>query len=458
MRGHSVFLALVTAAMLVGPVQAPAQTRGLTIELKTSEARDAPVAEKVQLYASSQALVIGIDKYTNGWPRLSKAVEDARAVAAELESKGFNVTLKTDVSSSELKAAFEEFFITKGADPTARLFVWYAGHGYSEDDEGFLIPADAPLPEAGTQFRFKALPMRRFGEYVRLARSKHAYAVFDACFAGTIFTMQRSRPPAAITRATAKPVRQFLTSGDAGQKVSDDGTFRELFVRALRGEERADANGDGYVTATEMGLFLDDRVTNLTEARQTPRYGKLRDKDYDLGDFVFALAAPPPPQTTTPTSATAPPTGMTADMMFWQSMKDSTNSEDLQDYLDRFPNGQFTGLAKRRLATLTPPKKKSVLHTLNPLLVNLKSDGKGNRYVKLTVVLELVGEAQLAMLESRMPFLREDFIFHLSEQTEELFVGSESLIRLRKELLALANKNLGLGAVRSIAFKEFLVQ
>ncbi|MBL7205198.1 MAG: hypothetical protein ISS63_12855 [Desulfobacteraceae bacterium] len=60
--------------------------------------------------------------------------------------------------------------------------------------------------------------------------------------------------------------------------MSDDGRFRKLFIRAIRGEERADANNDGYLTGSELGLFLTDRLTNLTESRQTPRYGKLRDE------------------------------------------------------------------------------------------------------------------------------------------------------------------------------------
>ena len=32
-----------------------------------------------------------------------------------------------------------------------------------------------------------------------------------------------------------------MTSGDADQQVSDDGTFRRLFLRALAGETTADA-------------------------------------------------------------------------------------------------------------------------------------------------------------------------------------------------------------------------
>ena len=145
------------------------------------------------------------------------------------------------------------------------------------------------------------------------------------------------------------PVRQFLTSGDAGQEVSDDGTLRELFLRALRGEERADANGDRYVTATEIGLFLSDRVTNLTETRQTPRYGKLRDKDYDLGDFVFALAAPVVASRSTGMSSR----GADKETVFWQSIQDSTNPLDFEDYLAQFPKGSFVRLARRRADELS---------------------------------------------------------------------------------------------------------
>jgi hypothetical protein len=156
---------------------------------------------------------------------------------------------------------------------------------------------DAPSPGASGRFQLKLLSLRRIREYVRLAKAQHAFGVFDSCFSGTVFESARALPPVAVTRATTLPVHQFLTSGDAGQTVSDDGTFRELFLRALRGEERADANGDGYVTGSEMGLFLSDRVTNLTHSKQTPRYGKLRDKDWDRGDFVFQLASVAPKRT-----------------------------------------------------------------------------------------------------------------------------------------------------------------
>ena len=173
--------------------------------------------------------------------------------------------------------------------------LWFAGHGHTINGEGFLVPADAPAATEPT-FLVSTLPMRDFGSLVRLARSRHVLSIFDSCFSGTIFEGRSGVAPAAITKKTTKPVRQFITSGDAGQLVRDDGSFREYFLRALRGEEKADFNDDGYVTGEELGLFLNQRMAALTGAAQTPKAGKLHDVRYNQGDFVFALAAPPPPR------------------------------------------------------------------------------------------------------------------------------------------------------------------
>ena len=265
--------------------------RSIVVRLKASEAPNAPVVQTVNLYDASYALVIGIDDYTNGWPRLSNGVGDAKRVATALEKKGFSVTFLKNLKSRELKDAFEKFFVYKGADPDARLFAWFAGHGHTMDGEGYIVPADAPRPSKKGDFKYKSLSLRRFGELARQAESKHALAVFDSCFSGTVFSTGRAMPPPAVTRATTFPVREFISSGDANQQVSDDGRFRKLFIRALNGNEPADANNDGYLTGSELGMFLADRVSNLTKNAQTPRYGKLRDENYDRGDFVFLLAS-----------------------------------------------------------------------------------------------------------------------------------------------------------------------
>ena len=356
--------------MLAGTAPAIA----VTLEVRESTAAGAAVAETVELYSNSYALVIGIDAYTGGWPRLTNAVEDAGLIAAAMEARGFEVTLATDLDSVDLKRTFEEFFILKGEDPEARLFVWYAGHGHSEYGEGFLVPVDAPAAKAGAKFRLKALSLRRFGEYVRMAYAKHAYTIFDTCFAGTIFTGQRSGLPPAITRATTEPVRQFLTSGDVDQEVSDDGTFRRLFLEALDGKRGADANADGYLTATEIGLFLSDSMTNYTENRQTPRYGKLRDPSYDQGDFIFLLEPPAGEAEAQAAGEAAAPAAeapkvddKAMELAFWNSVKDSGDPAAFEAYLTQYPEGTFAPLARLKVAkpaetqtaALTPAEPKA---------------------------------------------------------------------------------------------------
>ncbi len=248
-------------------------------------------AQSLPFKDGSFALVIGIDDYGNGWPHLNNAIKDAEAVGKALEGQGFAVTLKTNLRSADLKQAIEDFIYERGQDADSRLVIWYAGHGHTIDGEAYLVPADAPAPNPDREFRRRALSMRDFGKYMREARSRHVLAIFDSCFSGSVFEITRSREESpAILQATNLPVREMISSGAAEQTVSDDGMFRRLFIDALDGQEPlADANRDGYITGSELGLFLTDKITSLTQNRQTPQFGKLRELGFDRGDFVFKV-------------------------------------------------------------------------------------------------------------------------------------------------------------------------
>ena len=347
------------AADIGGTPSAVAATpsSALYVDLRDKDSPDGQVIERWKLYNASKALIIGIDAYNNGWPRLSMAVRDAETVAAALQKRGFEVTLLKNVTGDELRTALRRFFAIDGADPNARLFVWFAGHGHTEGGEGFIVPVDAPAPGTA-EFRFSALHMADLAGLQRLAVSKHALTVFDSCFGGTVFSSQRSRPPQAITHAVTKPVRQFLTTGDADQTVSDDCTFRTLFLRAIDGEEGADINGDGYVTASELGFHMSDRMINLTRSAQTPRSGKLRDARFDRGDFVFQvkqtpinaeqLAALNKPKAATGAHEPAAVSAKTLELEFWNAIKDSGDAASYRAYLETFPTGTFAPLARLR--------------------------------------------------------------------------------------------------------------
>lgn len=64
---------ILTIALFINDAVA-APSRGISIQLRASEEAGAPVSDIVQLYEKSYALVIGINRYTAGWPRLSPSL------------------------------------------------------------------------------------------------------------------------------------------------------------------------------------------------------------------------------------------------------------------------------------------------------------------------------------------------------------------------------------------------
>ncbi|MCP4409703.1 MAG: SUMF1/EgtB/PvdO family nonheme iron enzyme, partial [Gammaproteobacteria bacterium] len=69
-------------------------------------------------------------------------------------------------------------------------------------------------------------------------------------------------------------------------------TFTPAFVDALR-EGKGDLNRDGYVTGTELGVYLAQEVPKYEQ--QSPQYGKIKEYRLAQGDFVFFLPGGPPP-------------------------------------------------------------------------------------------------------------------------------------------------------------------
>ena len=357
MRFHrTIAFALLLTLFAPAPLRAQLTPSGiLEVWLKARESVDAPASEKVTLYSKSKALVIGNDAYDGrSWPTLSNGVRDAEEVAKGLAAQGFEVTLKKNLKSDDLDHELKSFFIYQGADQDSRLLIWFAGHGNTIDGEAYIVPVDAPSPKAEARFRDKAISLRRFGEYMREARARHVLAVFDSCFSGSVFNVARSLPPPAITLATTQPVREFISSGDAEQQVSDDGTFRKLFLDALAGKERdADANGDGYVTGTELGLFLHQKMSNFTNNRQTPRYGKLNALGYDRGDFVFQVGRLDPPTSSVSASSALPaPQPFSEVTQAWAVTQGTTSIAVLEEFVRQFGNTVYGPMARARLEEL----------------------------------------------------------------------------------------------------------
>lgn len=253
----SLTLIATTTTNFLQTSQAMAQQRGIKVKAITKD------GQGIDLYRNSYALVVGVSNYTNGWPDLPNAVNDAREVRSELQKQGFSVTLLENPTAAQFKNRIEDFIASKGLDPHNRLLFYFAGHGHTikksyGGDIGYIVPADAPLPRVDRAgFLRKAISMENFNTYARNIDAKHALFLFDSCFSGSIFALSRAVPD-AISYKTSQPVRQFITAGKEDEQVPDRSIFKSQFIAALQGE--ADKDRDGYVTGTEVGMFLQDKV------------------------------------------------------------------------------------------------------------------------------------------------------------------------------------------------------
>ncbi len=259
-------------------------SRGISLDIKKAGGG----TEQIALYKESHALLIGVSDYTNGWPDLTSIPGEMNALEESLKGQGFNVVKVLNPDSDQLADSYEDFIDRYGFDRENRLLFFFSGHGYSrtEAGKGYIVPTDAPSPldnERG--FVRKAIEMEQIVTWARRIESKHAMFLFDSCFSGTVF-QSRALPesPPHISAMVARPVRQFISAGSAGEKVPSRSVFVPSFIRAIEGE--GDLDNDGYVTGTELGMYLNRKVAGY-QVGQTPQYGKIRDPRLDQGDFVL---------------------------------------------------------------------------------------------------------------------------------------------------------------------------
>jgi len=257
--------------------------------------------QNLLLYKEYYALVIGVSHYEK-WPKIPFAIQDAKEVSERLGLLGFKTKLVLDPTHRELLTALTEMVYLMGKDENRALLLYYAGHGETETladktKMGYIIPKDCPLLKNDPMgFSTHAISMREIESISLRIKSRHVLMLFDSCFSGSLFALVRAVPH-DITEKSTLPVRQYITAGSEEEEVPDRSVFKRCFLIGLEGD--ADLTGDGYITGSEMGMYLADKVVNYTNRQQHPQYGKINNPDLDRGDFIFVppkremrLAAP----------------------------------------------------------------------------------------------------------------------------------------------------------------------
>ncbi len=262
---------------------------GPAIPAKAPEPQRAPS----KLYRESWAVVIGINDYQK-WPKLSYAVNDAQAMRDVLINKyqfpADHVTTLLDGQATRqaiLSALGDTLTDSKRVQKEDRVFVFFAGHGTtrrlpSGRSLGYVIPVDADEMNLQSQ----AISMTNFQDIDDATPAKHVFYAMDACYSG--LAVVRGDTAKFLEAITSRAAREMLTAGGADEQVADGGPqghsiFTWTLLQGMDG--RADLNGDGYITASELAAYVAPAVSSVSH--QTPVFGNLVGSEG--GDFVFEL-------------------------------------------------------------------------------------------------------------------------------------------------------------------------
>jgi hypothetical protein len=299
------------------------------------------------------ALVIGNAAYQNTTPLLNPS-NDAGDVAGSLTRLGFDVVDGRDLDKRSMERLIRQFAVKLSGADVALFF--YAGHGLQVEGRNFLVPTDAKLTSEG-DVDFESLSVDLVVKQME-RDAKTSLVLLDACRDNPL---ARSLARSMGTRSTQ--VGQGLAEVKAGIGTligfsTQPGAF------ALDGTGRNSPYTEALLKHLETpgkdfsGVLVEVRndVLKTTGGRQVPwEHTSLTGQVYLRGlpapgaaDATPIAGLPPPPKV-------APaPVGHDRDLeiIFWNSVKDSKSPAVLETYLERYPNGTFSTLARILIANL----------------------------------------------------------------------------------------------------------
>lgn len=278
-------------------------------------ATNVPTTKKSHYYNESWAVVIGINTYTE-WPKLSYAVNDARAIEEKLkeqfgfkEDHIFSLYDKDATRDNITDLLANTMADSRTIKPDDRVFIFYAGHGMTRKlpsgrDLGYIIPVDASFDK----FHSRSISMTHLRDFSEMIPAKHVYYVMDSCYSGIALTRGGAGSAAQssyLNEITSRTARQILTAGGTDQEVADGGLnghsiFTWNLLQGMSG--LADLDKNNIITASELGAYVSPIVAN--NSNQTPAFGNLLGSEG--GEFIFELKAPEENIDTTPTTDLVP--------------------------------------------------------------------------------------------------------------------------------------------------------
>ena len=181
-----------------------------------------------------KALIFGNDNYLHV-PKLKNAKADAQAISKVLESLGYKVFYKSDLSINEMKKFIRQFKNdVEGGD---EVVFFYAGHGVQIGSTNYLLPIDISA-DSEEQIKDDGIPLQRILDDMNDRKVRLTLAMVDACRDNPFIKNGRAIGGRGLAPTAAATGQMIIFSAGTGQQALDklgstDKDPNGLFTRIL---------------------------------------------------------------------------------------------------------------------------------------------------------------------------------------------------------------------------------
>lgn len=246
-------------------------------------------------------LTVAVNKYRDKDLWLNYCVPDAASIEESFKKQQsglyqnvFVYSLKdAEVTKEGLEQKFKEFSSIVTADDVFVFFV--SGHGTAYDDgDYYFIPVNFRYTNK-TDIPLKAISKSDLTKNLSLIKAGKTLMMLDTCNSGAFFADSNKRGMGdkgifeRLSRATGHAILAAASdSQSAMEGYNGHGVFTYVLLDGLAG--KADSDGDGFVTLTELSNYVENQVPELSYEKwgyeQVPQK-ELRRQDFPIAESVL---------------------------------------------------------------------------------------------------------------------------------------------------------------------------
>ncbi len=282
--------------------------------------------------AARAALVVGNSRYAE-LPALRNPSNDAAALGRRLGEIGFAVRSHLDVGKEAFDAAIRAHCEQLARDRGVGLF-YFAGHGLQVRWRNYLVPVDARLAGVEDVPR-RAVDLNDLLEGIRRAGNPMNIVILDACRDNPFALDLRSGNGLSQIDAPVGTLLAYATA--PGNTASDGEGVNGLYTEQLLKEMAAPRT-----KIEDVFKRVRLNVRRASRGRQIPGESTSREVDFYLS----------PPQVPSRPSRAELDRRFAEEAAAWQKADAQATIASIEDYLRRYPSGNFAEIAQGRLDRL----------------------------------------------------------------------------------------------------------